>query len=129
MAALDVVQWTQLLALGAFSGVLGQGARVVVGLKKVGDTAAAENREISELIVPSRLLISLLIGAIAGGLTAVLTDINIQAVSFNTIAAFAAAGYAGADLIEGLISRILPQPGKSMSGTIQPSVRVEEYLG
>lgn len=128
MTTLDAVQWTQILALGAFSGALGQGARVVIGLKKVGDTAAAENRDISELIVPSRLLISLLIGAVAGALTAVFTDVDVKAISFNTIAAFAAAGYAGADLIEGLISRILPQP-KIPDATVQPAVRADGYLG
>ncbi len=63
-------------------------------------------------------------------MTAVLTDVNIQAVSLAIRSPPSPpAGYAGADLIERLISRILPQPDKTMNGTVLPSARVEEVSG
>lgn len=109
-------QWLTLIILGGILGAAGQGARVIVGLKKVNDEAAAKNTTMSQLIEPSRLLVSLLIGFVAGVLAAVVMhDDKSPNPTASALLAFAAAGYAGTDFIEGIMSRFLPS-GSSQSG-------------
>lgn len=103
--------WLQLLLLGGLLGAVGQGARVVVGLKKLADEAAAAGKEFYERMVTSRLVISLAIGFIAGALAAILAGINLSQVSLQQILALAGAGYVGADFIEGAMSRFVPKTG------------------
>lgn len=96
-----------LILLGAILGMVGQGIRVVVGLKKLGDLATAEETETKNLFVTQQLVLSLLIafaiGAIAGVLAAV-TSIDLE-FSKSVIIAFISAGYAGTDFIEGFIKK------------------------
>ena len=108
MTEFALSQWIQILFLGGFAGALGQGARAVVGIKKVNDQAAAENVNPQDLIVASRLFISLTIGFIAGALAAVLMNIDVAKISISTILGIAASGYAGTDFIEGIISKVTP---------------------
>jgi uncharacterized membrane protein YeaQ/YmgE (transglycosylase-associated protein family) len=106
-------QWLQVIFLGGILGAAGQSARVIVGLKKVNDQADATNTDFSELIIPSRLLVSLLIGFVAGVLAAVAMqdDKPLANLSSAVLLGFAAAGYAGTDFIEGIMSRFLPSGG------------------
>ncbi len=107
----DVGQWFQVLGFGAVGGAMGQGIRTVVGLKKVNDSATATpGNSFTDLIQPSRLVVSLVIGAIAGALaaTTVLTDLS--KIPLATFLALAAAGYSGADFIEGFMNREMPKP-------------------
>jgi hypothetical protein len=88
-------------------GVVGRGVRVIVGLEKTSDKAAAGGDKLIDLIEPARLLISLLIGAVAGVIAAVAT-VNLDApIPRDTLLGFAAAGYSGADLVEGFMARYL----------------------
>lgn len=111
MTTMDAASWLQLLGLGALMGAVGQGARVVVGVKKLQDAASASTATLGSLIDPSRMVISLAIGAIAGVLAAVSVSIDMARIGPSELLGFAAAGYAGADFIEGLISRVAPAPG------------------
>jgi hypothetical protein len=100
----------QLLSLGALVGAGGQGTRVIVGIKKLSDaassmTTAGTPTKATDLIVTSQLFVSLAIGAIAGALAAATTMMPGAGVSSEQIAGLAAAGYAGADFIEGFMSR------------------------
>lgn len=107
----SAVDWIQVIFLGGLSGALGQAARTIVGIKKVNDLAAAESTDPKDLIVASRLFISLTIGFVAGALAALAMDLSINAIEVAQILGFAAAGYAGADFIEGFISKTpLPEP-------------------
>ena len=54
------------------------------------------------------MLISLLIGAVAGALAAIMILKPDAAISPGTLLGLAAAGYSGADFIEGFIARYLP---------------------
>jgi len=110
-ASLDAYQWLHLLGLGGFAGMLGQGARTIVGLKKMNDSASAETRMASDLLDVSRLLTSLAIGFVAGALAAVPLLNDLAHVSAQQIFALAASGYAGADFIEGFMTRILGAQG------------------
>jgi len=115
MDSYSVAAWFELLAFGAFVGAGGQGTRMIVGLKKLSDaaSAASETRSAADLIIPSQLLVSLAIGAIAGGIAAVSTIIPASdlKISGEEVAGLAAAGYAGADFIEGFMSRAKAAPG------------------
>jgi putative chitinase len=111
-----IVDWMQLLSLGALVGAGGQGSRVIVGMKKLSDaassmTAAGTPTKTSDLIVTSQLMVSLAIGAIAGAIAAATTMLPGDGVSGEQIAGLAAAGYTGADFIEAFVSRTAAAPG------------------
>ncbi len=108
---LDATTWMQLLGLGAMLGALGQAIRSIVGLKKLNDAVSNSSTTMSQAIEPSRLVTSLVIGAIAGSLASVSLIDNIHAVASAQIAAMLGAGYSGADFIEGFMSRAMPSPG------------------
>jgi len=95
------------IILGAILGMVGQGLRVVVGLKKMNDTATREGISSDELFKTKQLLMSLFIafaiGAIAGVLAA-MSKVN-SAINEAEIFAFVAAGYAGTDFIEGFMKK------------------------
>ena len=100
--------WTILgkLLLAALLGVVGQLIRVVVGLKKESDQAAAAGRTLRQNFNAAELLVSLaiaiLVGAIAGILSAVATaDITTS----NAMVTLIGVGYSGTDAIEGFMKR------------------------
>lgn len=102
------------LLLGGLLGLVGQAIRVVVGMKKLNDDANAQQAKLSELIVTSKLLISLLIGFCAGILATVsISDFKTELFSNSEtikqhMLAIIAAGYAGTDFIEGFIKKHVP---------------------
>ncbi len=102
-----IIDWLLIIALGALCGFLGQSLRVVVGLHKA---AQAEKQTEFEY---ARLLISLLIGVLAGALAAIAATTAIGVtpglLDTQTVLALVAAGYAGADFIEGFVGKYLPK--------------------
>lgn len=114
IAAKSALQWLELLGLGGALGALGQGARAIVGFKKLHDSASASSPSTSDLIDAGRLLVSLGIGFVAGALAAVPLVDNLAHVSGQQIFALVAAGYAGADFVEGFMRRI---PGSEAGGS------------
>ncbi|NIJ19428.1 hypothetical protein FHS95_001097 [Sphingomonas naasensis] len=101
----------QLLGLGAMIGALGQAIRAIVGLKKVNDAVSNTSTSVSQAIDPSRMVTSLVIGAIAGSLASVSLITDIHAIASAQIVALLGAGYSGADFIEGFMSRVNAAPG------------------
>jgi putative chitinase len=105
-------EWLQLIGLGGVGGMLGQGARTLIGFKKLHDASSAA-AGVSDMIALDRLVVSLAIGFIAGALAAITTVqslADLEHIGLQQILGFAGAGYAGADFIEGLISRVAPAP-------------------
>jgi hypothetical protein len=102
-------QWIIILVLGGIAGALGQVARVVVGLKKRHDAAAASGTPID--FDASKLIISIAIGFTAGAFAALAVEGASAEVTAKQVLGFAAAGYAGADFIEGIMQRSLPASG------------------
>ena len=110
--------WLQLILLGGIMGAMGQGARVVIGLKKLNDEVGAQASaalatgdtppKTSDSIDVSRLLVSLLIGFIAGALAALTLNLPVSGADTKPLFAFMAAGYAGTDFIEGIMSGYMP---------------------
>ena len=60
--------WLVVLTLGGLLGVVGQGARAVIGLKKEAQEAAADGVTLAARFSGSQLGVSLLIGFVAGAL-------------------------------------------------------------
>jgi hypothetical protein len=103
----------QQILLGGLLGLVGQGLRIIVGIKKVNDEAQIQKLKVANLIEVSRIWISLLIGFLAGCLALVamsnfMPDFFTGPNAKQHILALIAAGYAGADFIEGLIKKYFP---------------------
>jgi putative chitinase len=122
-------EWLQILALGFFAGALGQGARAIVGFKKLNDSTD-ETTPISALADGLRLLMSFGIGGVAGALAAIAMikasgPDSVASLSAEQILGLAATGYSAADFIEGFIVKITPNPksaaAQSSNGATQNS--------
>lgn len=104
---------------GGLLGTLGQGVRVIAGLKKAHDSASHQNQALT--IDSSAMLTSLFIGFTAGAL-ALLGTTNFTAtfdIDKSTASALVAAGYAGTDFIEAFIKKYLPSDTPSNVRTEQ----------
>lgn len=100
--------------LAGILGLVGQGARAIIGLKQLADSASNPKTLESETFSAARLVISLVIGFIAGVLSAMalgLLDPAQAAKGFDnkTMLGLIAAGYAGTDVIEGFMAKYVPQ--------------------
>ena len=97
------------LLLGGILGIAGQLVRVVVGLKKANDEAISKNLTLKQTFDTSRLVVSILLGFVAGVLAMVsLTTFKcdfLQTDTKKTIMALIVAGYAGTDFIEGFMKK------------------------
>src|SRR5580704_5841181 len=93
--------WLGILIVGIILGALGQGARTIVGFKKMNDYADTS----AALFDGVRLLISFGIGGVAGALAAVTILPDTGVATRDQLIGIAAAGYTGSDFIEGFISR------------------------
>lgn len=114
---MTIERWIILIILGGLLGMVGQGIRLAAGMKKLNDEAAAKEVELRSLLHPSRIVITLVIGFVAGALGAiglVSGDVasgagagvresgTLQAVTIVTLIGI---GYAGTDFIEAFMSK------------------------
>lgn len=90
------------LILCGMSGMVGQGIRAVVGLRKAG-YLQLEAGDSKQNFSASYLMVTLMIGFIAGSLSGVTMGLETFTGKFSTesLMALVAAGYAGVDFIEG----------------------------
>lgn len=95
-----VRDWLNLLALGASLGAAGQVIRQIAGFKKLMEEKPG--KALGSLLDNSRIVITLLIGAVAGMLAVLAMDLprSPGVVSTQTLMALLMAGYAGTDFIE-----------------------------
>jgi hypothetical protein len=111
---MTIDQWILQLLLGGLLGVLGQGIRVVPGMKKMNDHALAEGKPFRDVFNVGTLLMSLLIGFTAGALAIIASqpDGSVGAtMDRQMILTLLAAGYAGTDFIEAFVKKNLPADG------------------
>ena len=103
------------LLLGGLLGVLGQGLRVIVGLKKIYqeaeklktlDSGLSTKEANSKVFDSKRILLSLLIGFTGGALATFTLDGTFFSEKSHALG-IVAAGYSGTDFIEGLIGKYL----------------------
>jgi len=93
------------LLLGGLLGVVGQGIRVMVGLKKKYDESLRSNKKWKDIFDAKQLWISLLIAFLIGIIAGVLGVINYVGKEINKefLLTIIGIGYAGTDFIEGFI--------------------------
>jgi hypothetical protein len=118
----------QILVIGALMGILGQGARAVVGLKGMADDAKALDLNPNDLFEAARLFTSLMIGFLVGLAAAIVyikTSGGTAEPDVQTLLGFAASGYLGTDFLEGFISQYLPQgAGRSVASQRLAALRL-----
>ena len=129
---LGAFDWLQLLGLGGLVGALGQGIRTLVGLKKINDAASGTSGKTSDMIDGGRLIVSLAVGFVAGALAAIGIVNDLTKVTSQQIFALAAAGYAGADFIEGFVRRVggtsAAPPGQEVIGIAPKANSADDKL-
>lgn len=127
---MSIGDWLELTVLAGAWGMVGQLARVTIGLKKLYDEAESRGAKFTEVFSTARLGISLLIGIISGELAALsllasdvikLAADGSASVETTTIVGLMAAGYSGADFIEGVLSRYLPSTPAPSGPQASPS--------
>ena len=116
------------VVLAGTMGMLGQGTRAVVGLKKLNDENALKPPGEADAFIASRLLVSLFVGfiaGIAGGIGIGLKELSLVTLdNLDILMGIAAVGYAGTDAIEGFVLR-LKGSSSPASGTLPaPSASV-----
>jgi putative chitinase len=126
---MNAVQWLEVVSLGIIFGALGQGARTIVGIKKLNDYSTDANAT-AALIDGVRLLISFGIGGVAGAFAAVtlITDIT-KAIPLEQLFAIAASGYTGSDFIEGFMSRISGNPSNPTGTGASANASSDDAVG
>ena len=98
--------WFIVLGFGAMLGAAGQVIRAVAGMKKLNDSAQQDATSVSQLFSASQLVVSVLIGAVAGLLGAISLGINPNAeIPVDKVVALLGIGYAGADFIEAFMAK------------------------
>ncbi len=104
-----ISEFLSALILGGILGMVGQGMRVIVGMKKIYESLGV-GEQFGTRMDWSRLSISLVIGFIAGAFGMIL-KIDYQTVSTMVMTkdfmlSIIAIGYMGVDFIEGMMSSI-----------------------
>lgn len=112
------------VVLGAVLGMVGQGVRVVVGIKKELDQAAP-GAAWSTWFQPGQLLttiiISMAVGAIAGVLAVVSAPSFGTTITRGFMVGIIGAGYAGTDFIEGIMTNAATSTTPSITPSVPPS--------
>jgi membrane-bound ClpP family serine protease len=104
----------EILYQALLAGVLGIGGqilRIVIGIKKLNENAKQQGLSTNDVFVTSKMVVSIMIGFIAGILAWVVAT-KWEADFFKnkqTILGVIAAGYSGTDFIEGIMSKYLPK--------------------
>ena len=107
--------WTALgyVLLGSILGAVGQGMRVIVGIKKQLDKASACGKKWEDWFETKQLLSSLIIAFTVGGIAGVLGAIEFitkgTEITKEFMITLIAIGYAGTDFIEGFMKRRIPK--------------------
>ncbi|WP_269585329.1 hypothetical protein [Roseibium sp. Sym1] len=106
--ATDLV--TTVLLAGGLMGMLGQGLRSAIGLKKLKDSTGDNGSLFSASFSASRFYTSLFIGFLAGALTAFFMSEPTMKLTLSkeVLIGLMAAGYAGTDTLEGLANKFIP---------------------
>ena len=102
------------ILIGGLMGMLGQGVRAIVGFRAALDAISASGPSQQDEFQAARLVVSLLVGFIAGvAATFALGVASVAHVGLGDtqlLLGLAAAGYAGTDFIEGFFSQYFKNP-------------------
>jgi hypothetical protein len=113
------------LTVSGLLGMVGQGARAVAGLKKMNDAAESAEGSTADFFRASRLVVSLIIGFIAGVAAALAVGIDkllkFDSSNVQLLLGIAAAGYVGADFVEAFARNLAKVEPVKFTGFGQPS--------
>jgi len=116
------------LLIGILLGTMGQMARAAVGIKKENDVKAP-GESLGQVIDVSQLTLSLMYGAVAGGLAALLMGsdkMNAISTDESIWLALFGAGYSGSDFLEGIISKAKGHSQKLLDSASESSGKIED---
>src|SRR5689334_3782542 len=120
--ALTGAQSLSALVVCGIMGLIGQGARTVVGLKNAISIRSGKPDH-QAIFDAAYLFLSLMIGMIAGILAGLVTGLDqfVTAVTPQKLIAIAVSGYAGADFIENSLSLVIPKKDPQPTPTPTPT--------
>ncbi|MBX3519607.1 MAG: hypothetical protein KF835_06255 [Xanthobacteraceae bacterium] len=110
---MTAAEWLYYILLGGVMGVLGQGIRATVGLKKVNEQADLEKLNFSNVFELPLFLTSIALGFTAGAAAALASYAPGMTIDIKFLMALAVAGYTGSDFIESFVKSHLPARFKS----------------
>ena len=116
LTVFSITDWLKIIVFGGLLGMCGQALRVIAGLKKASDEADASNTKLADNFDTGRFFRSMLIGAVAGIVSAFALVVSLDTVSRDVVMGVIAAGYAGTDFIEAFMRKSMPTLG------LQPEV-------
>lgn len=109
------------IVAGGLLGILGQGIRMAIGLKKLSDANVNKVEAEKSELNGTRLIVSLFIGFVAGALFLLIKGVE-QIDNNEFLFSVIAAGYSGADFIEGLFNTTISKIGTTGNkAIIQPA--------
>ncbi|PTT72588.1 MULTISPECIES: hypothetical protein [unclassified Chryseobacterium] len=121
-----------MILLGGLLGIVGQGVRMIVGLKKLNEENSQKKPgESIEKFHASRIWLSMFVGFTAGVLALIVKGIDEKFVYTKELAfAIIGAGYSGADFIEGLFNSYIKKdtdekvqlPAQAVNPPVSPEV-------
>lgn len=101
---MSAAEWINYIILASMLGVAGQLIRVAIGLKKLHDKNSSEGKKTP--FDSKKFWISIVLGGLAGLLTSIgAWDPSRETLDREFLASLMAAGYAGSDIIEGMIEK------------------------
>lgn len=96
-----------LILTGGLLGILGQGIRIVVGVKKFKEENALKAAADQKPMDSAAIFYSIFIGFVAGGLGLLLNKPTDGVITNQLVLMIMATGYSGADFIEGVFGKYL----------------------
>ncbi len=101
----DVYEVLGRIVLGAFLGAVGQGIRIVVGIKKQMEVATRTTQQLGDVFDAKKLILSFIIAFTVGGIAGVLSVVASidEKITRESLMTLIAVGYAGTDFIEGFM--------------------------
>jgi hypothetical protein len=130
---MTVIEIINNVLAGGLLGSLGQGIRLVVGLKKLNaeNTEKKMGGDVPEAISGGRLILSIFIGFIAGAIGMIVKSTSLgKSGNYDTesIITIIVTGYSGADFIEGVFNTYLPKFNSSTTVPVVATQVVEKTL-
>lgn len=103
---MDVHNFLSYILLGAVLGIIGQGLRIIIGLKKQNDAASSAGKKLTDVFDFKQMMISLVISCIVGAAAGSLGMLQFYqaGITKELIISLIMIGYAGTDFIEGFIN-------------------------
>lgn len=104
---MPLTDWITITLFGMLFGAVGQGIRTIPGFVNLKHERLTGGRRADDDFNATSLVVSLLLGAVAGAIAALTMNekLMVPKVTIDTVLGVIAAGYTGADFIQGFIGK------------------------